>query len=46
MGERTRIARPDVRMVAIAYRFGAIYIKFVGTHAEYEKIDANTVEME
>ncbi|MFS2157059.1 type II toxin-antitoxin system HigB family toxin [Pseudomonas sp. Pseusp122] len=37
----------DYRLiVAIAYRFGAIYIKFVGTHLEYDKIDANTVEME
>jgi len=33
-------------VVAIAYRFGAVYIKFVGTHKEYDKIDANTVEME
>lgn len=33
-------------IVAVAYRFGAIYIKFVGTHAEYDKIDATTVEME
>ena len=33
-------------IVAVAYRFGAIYIKFVGTHAEYDKIDAATVEME
>jgi len=37
----------DYRLVvAIAYRFGAVYIKFVGTHKEYDKIDANTVEME
>ncbi|WP_200929300.1 type II toxin-antitoxin system HigB family toxin [Pseudomonas monteilii] len=37
----------DYRLVvAIAYRFGAIYIKFVGTHKQYDKIDANTVEME
>ena len=37
----------DYRLiVAIAYRFGAVYIKFVGTHVEYDKIDANTVEME
>ncbi|MEN9454887.1 MAG: HigB toxin, RelE-like toxic component of a toxin-antitoxin system, partial [Pseudomonadota bacterium] len=28
------------------YRFGAVYIKFVGTHADYDKIDASSVEME
>lgn len=37
----------DYRLVAaVAYRFGAIYIKFVGTHKQYDTIDANTVEME
>lgn len=37
----------DYRLVvAIAYRFGAVYIKFVGTHRRYDEIDANTVEME
>lgn len=30
--------------VAVAYRFQAIYIKFVGTHAEYDRVDAATVE--
>ena len=30
-------------IVAIAYQFGAIYIKFVGTHREYDKVDALTV---
>jgi len=33
-------------IVAVAYQYGALYIKFVGTHAEYDKIDAATVEME
>ena len=33
-------------IVAIAYRFGALYIKFIGTHAEYDKVSAKTVEME
>ena len=32
-------------IVAIAYQFGAIYIKFIGTHAEYDLIDAATVDM-
>ncbi|MGD8106385.1 type II toxin-antitoxin system HigB family toxin [Pantoea sp. FN0302] len=32
-------------IVAIAYKFQAVYIKFIGTHAEYDKIDANTVDM-
>ena len=32
-------------IVAVAYRFQAVYIKFVGTHAENDKINANTVEM-
>jgi mRNA interferase HigB len=33
-------------IVAIAYQFGAIYIKFIGTHAEYDRIDAATINME
>lgn len=37
----------DYRLiVSVAYRFGAVYIKFIGTHAEYDKVDAATVEME
>jgi mRNA interferase HigB len=37
----------DYRLiVAVAYRFGALYIKFIGTHAEYDTIDAETVEQE
>ncbi|NMM14299.1 MAG: type II toxin-antitoxin system HigB family toxin [Rhodoferax sp.] len=35
----------DYRLVvAVAYRFAALYIKFVGTHGEYDAIDASTVE--
>jgi mRNA interferase HigB len=35
----------DYRLiVAVAYRFQAIYIKFIGTHTEYNRIDAATVE--
>jgi mRNA interferase HigB len=32
--------------VAVAYRIGVVYIKFVGTHGEYDRIDAETVELE
>ena len=36
----------DYRLVvAVAYKFGVVYVKFIGTHAEYDLIDANTVEM-
>lgn len=33
-------------IVAIAYHLGIAYVKFIGTHVEYDKIDAETVEME
>lgn len=37
----------DYRLIAaVAYRFGALYIKFIGTHAEYDAINADTIEME
>lgn len=32
-------------IVSIAYPFGAVFIKFIGTHAQYDKVDAVTVEM-
>ena len=36
----------DYRLVvAVAYRFGAVYVKFIGTHAEYDRVDADTVEL-
>lgn len=30
-------------IVHVAYKYHAVYIRFVGTHAEYDKIDANEV---
>lgn len=37
----------DYRLiVSVAYRFGAVYIKFIGTHAEYDTVNAETIEME
>ena len=36
----------DYRLVvAVAYRFQSLYIKFVGTHAQYDDIDVMTVEV-
>ncbi|MEN5068771.1 type II toxin-antitoxin system HigB family toxin [Stenotrophomonas sp. TWI1183] len=35
----------DYRLVvAIAYQYQAVYIKFIGTHAQYDAIDVTTVE--
>lgn len=33
-------------IAAVAYQIGVAYIKFVGTHAQYDKVDAATVETE
>jgi len=30
-------------VVAIQYQFGIVYIRFVGTHEEYNRIDAATI---
>ncbi len=32
-------------IVAVAYQFGAVYIKFLGTHKEYDRIDAANIEL-
>lgn len=37
----------DYRLVvSVAYHYQAVYVKFIGTHKEYDAIDAETVEME
>lgn len=33
-------------VVAVAYQLQAVYVKFIGTHSQYDVIDADTVEME
>lgn len=30
-------------IVKISYEYGIIYIRFIGTHTEYNKIDAKTI---
>jgi mRNA interferase HigB len=30
-------------VIAVQYEFGIVYIRFVGTHSEYDKIDATRV---
>lgn len=32
-------------VVAVAYKLGVVYVKFIGTHKEYDLIDAESVEM-
>lgn len=37
----------DYRLiVSVAYKFDAVYIKFIGTHAQYDAINAETIELE
>jgi mRNA interferase HigB len=47
-GERVRfeVAGGDYRMiVAFDFRRGIAFIKFIGTHAEYDRIDALSVNL-
>src|SRR5574343_168885 len=32
-------------VVAVAYKLQVVYVKFVGTHKEYDAVDADTIEM-
>jgi mRNA interferase HigB len=35
----------DYRLiVAIAYKMQYVYVKFIGTHAQYDKVDAATID--
>jgi mRNA interferase HigB len=37
----------DYRLiVGVSYKHGGLYVKFIGTHAAYDKVDAATVELE
>ena len=37
----------DYRLiVSVACRFGAVYIKFIGPHKQYDTVDAETIELE
>jgi mRNA interferase HigB len=41
------IAGNKYRLVAaVTYRCQAVFVKFIGTHAQYDLIDADTVEYE
>ena len=30
-------------VVAVQYKYGIVYFRFIGTHKEYDKIDATTI---
>lgn len=33
-------------VVSVAYRVGIVYVKFIGTHRQYDAINAETIELE
>jgi mRNA interferase HigB len=36
----------DYRLIAaIAYKLGLVYVKFIGTHKQYDAVDAETIDM-
>ena len=39
------VVGPDM-VVSVAYRYQAVYVKFIGTHAEYDAVNAETVNLE
>jgi len=40
-------ALPKTRsVVALLHQIGILYVKFVGTHKQYDAVDAETVEVE
>ncbi|MDO8380343.1 type II toxin-antitoxin system HigB family toxin [Phenylobacterium sp.] len=47
-GERVRfeVAGGDYRMIcAVQFKAQIVWVKFIGTHAQYDRIDALTVDM-
>ena len=48
LGERFARQQLDARLpkrlvVEVRYRAGIVWVKFIGTHAQYDKIDVETV---
>lgn len=33
-------------IAAVAYQLGIVYIKFIGSHRQYDAVDAETIELE